>query len=219
MAEGSKRRRMVAWVGFAALAGLLAGVGAVYVSGRVTGNGPGGECAAAVDLAGELKPLIKGEVAAFLPAERPISLAALSFETPEGEARTIGSFAGKTLFVNLWATWCAPCRAEMPAIDRLAATLPPDEAEVIAVNLDTGDYAKAEAFLEEIGVGNLGQWRDARMRIFNALKSEGLAFGLPTTLLIDGKGCEIGVMHGPAEWDAPEAEALVRAAIAGTGGG
>lgn len=212
MADRMGRGRIGRWVGAAAVLGLVAGFGAVYVSEQGAGNGADGECAAAVDVAGRLKPLVKGEIAALIPAERPVSLASLSFLTETGAPTTLADFAGRTLLVNLWATWCAPCRAEMPALDRLAGSLDPAKAEVVAVNLDIGNFDKAEAFLAETGVARLGRWQDPKMGIFNELKQMGLAFGLPTTLLVDDTGCLLGVMHGPAEWDAPEAAAVIAAA-------
>ncbi|ODN72390.1 thiol:disulfide interchange protein TlpA [Methylobrevis pamukkalensis] len=215
MADKAVRRRVIAWVGLAAVAGLFAGIGAVYVSGEVAGNGDGVDCAPAVAAAEALRPLARGEVAAFLPAERPMSLAALTVMGADGVPVSLAALADKPLFVNLWATWCAPCRAEMPAISRMADALG-DKAGVVAINLDTGDYAKAQAFLDEIGVDNLGAWRDPRMKIFNDLKAEGLAFGLPTTLVVAPGGCQLGVMHGPAEWDSPEAIALMEAATGGS---
>ncbi|SON53673.1 Cytochrome c biogenesis protein TlpA [Hartmannibacter diazotrophicus] len=211
MTEKAGRGRAVLWVGLAAFAGLLAGVGAVYVSERGAGNGDTADCGDVSTFAATLRPHARGEVAAFIPAERAISLKALAFETPEGEKKTIADFAGNTLFLNLWATWCAPCRAEMPAIDRLS-TKAPDGVKIAAVNIDTGAYSKAEDFLAEIGVANLDKYLDPKMKIFNDLKAEGLAVGLPTTLLISRKGCALGVMNGPAEWDSPDALTLIEAA-------
>jgi thiol-disulfide isomerase/thioredoxin len=130
---------------------------------------------------------------------------------------TIADHAGKTVLLNLWATWCAPCRAEMPALDALQKEKGGDAFEVVAVNVDTGDDAKPKKFLKEIGVETLGYYRDATMGLFNEAKKRGLALGLPVTMLIDGEGCLIAHMNGPAEWSSPDAKRLVEAAVSPSG--
>ncbi|WP_075216329.1 thiol:disulfide interchange protein TlpA [Mongoliimonas terrestris] len=214
MAETSRRGGLTRIAAFAAVAGLLAGFAGVYVTGWGAGNAEARACAAATDQAATLKPLAVGEVAAFLPAERAISLSDVAFLDPAGAPVTLSRFAGKTVLVNLWATWCAPCRQEMPALDRLQANEGSDRFEVVAVNIDIGDPAKPEAFLTEAGIDHLTRWRDPKMAIFNDLKSRGLAFGMPTTLLVDETGCQLGALHGPAEWDSPDAVRLIEAAAA-----
>jgi hypothetical protein len=101
--------------------------------------------------------------------------------------------------------------AEMPALAELQAELGDDDFKVLAINIDTGDVAKPKAFLDEIGVSNLGLYRDASMGVFNTLKKEGLAFGLPVTLMIGKDGCMLGAMNGPAEWAGEDAKALTGA--------
>jgi thiol-disulfide isomerase/thioredoxin len=113
------------------------------------------------------------------------------------------------VLLNLWATWCVPCREEMPALNALQAAKGSDRFEVVAINIDTGGDEKPKAFLDETGVHQLAYYRDSSMGVFNALKKEGLAFGLPVTLVLDKKGCLIGSMNGPAAWDSDEAKALV----------
>ncbi|MFH2078422.1 MAG: TlpA disulfide reductase family protein, partial [Pseudomonadota bacterium] len=109
--------------------------------------------------------------------------------------------------------WCVPCREEMPALNALQQAEGSDAFQVLAINIDTGPIDKPRAFLEETGVDALGLYRDASMGVFNTLKRQGLAFGLPATLLIDGKGCLLGAMNGPAAWDSPDAKALIKAAV------
>ena len=92
---------------------------------------------------------------------------------------------GKTVLLNLWATWCAPCRDEMPALDALQKEMGGDDFEVVAVNVDTGDDTKPRKFLAETGVAALAYYRDNTLGLFNELKQRGLALGLPVTLLID----------------------------------
>lgn len=205
-------------VALAAVAGLLAGVTAVYVMGGADGNTSvaGGEesvCPAKAEKIAALEPAIGGAVAAMMPAETPQSLEDLAFSGPDGTAMTIADFAGKTLLVNLWATWCAPCREEMPALDILQREMGSERFEVVAVNIDRGSDDKPGAFLQEIGVESLARYRDSSTEIFNTIKTRGLALGLPVTLLVDGEGCLLAHMNGPADWSGEDAQELIRAAL------
>lgn len=171
-------------------------------------------CKAAQPLSAALKPLAKGEVAALqIPAE-PTRLRDLSFKLPDGRDTTLSAFRGKTVLVNLWATWCAPCRHEMPALDRLQQKFGGPDFEVVAINIDTRNAEKAKAFLDEVGVKSLALYADPTARIFQDLKSVGRAFGMPTTLLLDKDGCELAYLAGPAEWSSPDAFAFVGRALA-----
>ncbi len=201
----------------ALVAGLIAGAVAVYVKNTFTGNGDGelataDQCESAVEIAAALKPLALGEVAAFIPAEKPRPMQNLTFNSDTGET-SLSAFKGKTVLMNLWATWCVPCREEMPALDELEAEMGSDAFQVVAVNIDTGSEEKPKKFLDEIGISSLAYYRDETMGVFNALKKDGLAFGLPSTILIDDNGCLLGSMNGPAEWASDDAQALVGAAI------
>lgn len=213
----------------AVVLGVLAGAGAVYVKGSPSGNDrtppmnevaavslqgatDAASCPATDDRVAALTPVATGAVAAMSPTETPVSLASLGFNGPDGEPMTLGDFDGKTLLVNLWATWCAPCREEMPDLAELQERLGDADFEVVTVNIDLGDEEKPRAFLEEIGVDNLALYRDASMDIFNDLKSQGLAFGLPVTLLIDENSCLMAAMNGPAAWAGDDAIKLVETA-------
>ena len=99
----------------------------------------------------------------------------LTFKAPDGSATSLAAFAGKTVLVNLWATWCVPCRAEMPALDRLEAALGGDAFSVVAINVDVRNPERARAFLDEIGVKQLAFYADPSFAIFNELKKRGLA--------------------------------------------
>ncbi len=205
-------------IGLAAAAGILAGAIAVYVTNASDGN-TGGDlaaaadaaCAARLDAADAVGAAATGEVAAMLAASPPQSLSTLAFNGPDGAPMTLADLSGKTLLVNLWATWCAPCRAEMPALDALQEELGGPDFEVVAVNVDTGDDTKPKAFLSEIGIGSLGYYRDNTLRLFNDLKKRSLALGLPVTLLVDGDGCLLAHMNGPAEWHSEDAKRLIGA--------
>lgn len=207
----------------AVLAGLAAGALAVYVTGAPSGNGAdeklatpvatGGAgdatCTAKADTAKRVADAATGQVAAMLPADPPQSLRTLAFRGPDGTPMTLADFSGKTLLVNLWATWCAPCRAEMPELDTLQKELGSDKFEVVAVNVDSGGDEKPKKFLADIGVSSLGYYRDNTLALFNDLKKRGLALGLPVTLLVDGEGCLLAHMNGPAEWASNDAKRLV----------
>ena len=105
----------------------------------------------------------------------------------------------------------------MPALDRLEAAIGDESFEVVAVNIDLNHTERAKAFLEEVNVTHLAFYSDPSARLFPNLKGRGLAFGLPTTLLIDGEGCRVGSMEGPAEWDSDDAKALIAAALKDAG--
>lgn len=224
MADG---RLFPGWraVTVAVAAGLVAGAVAVYVTGGPPGNNEAGPttiaeapaddaCAAKAGLAKALAEKATGDVAAMLPADPPQSLAGLAFNGPAGNPTTLGALAGKTLLVNLWATWCAPCRAEMPALDALQKQAGGADFEVVAINVDTGSDEKPKAFLSEIGVGNLAYYRESTLRLFNDVKKRGLALGLPVTFLVDADGCLLTHMNGPAEWAGPDATGWIAAAKA-----
>ncbi|TPJ78332.1 TlpA disulfide reductase family protein [Mesorhizobium sp. B2-6-2] len=208
----------------ALVAGVLAGAVAVYVSESGSGNNApekavavagkdDAACAAKADRAKQVAAKAVGQIAALQPADPPQSLKSLAFNGPDGKPMTIADHAGKTVLLNLWATWCAPCRAEMPALDALQKEKGSKEFEVIAVNVDTGDDAKPKKFLKEIGVETLGFYRDPTIALFNEAKTRGLALGLPVTMLIDADGCLIAHMNGPAEWSSPDAKRLVEGAL------
>ena len=201
----------------AALAGAAVGLAAVYGIGGIKRNGTAATdpaCAAAAEIARRLAPLARGEVAALTLNQNPQRLPDLTFLDADGKPVKLSDFRGRTVLLNLWATWCVPCRKEMPALDQLARQAG-DKFEVVAINLDTGDLQKPRRFLSEIGVAKLVYYEDPSTGVFQELKRLGRAPGLPTSILIDGQGCEIGYLAGPAEWASADALNLVRAAVGG----
>jgi thiol-disulfide isomerase/thioredoxin len=186
---------------------------AVYGMGAFTRNAPDAACAAAVDLARRVGPLARGEVAAFVPAEQPLRLPNVAFRDAAGTERHLSDWGGRTVLLNLWATWCVPCRKEMPALETLEGKLGGPSFEVVAVNIDTRDPAKPRAWLKEAGISRLAYYADPSAKLFQDLKIIGRAPGMPTTLLVDPAGCEIGTVAGPAEWASDDAVKLVSAAL------
>jgi thiol-disulfide isomerase/thioredoxin len=243
MSDGKQRKLIPAWraIVTAMVAGALAGAVAVYVSGGFPGNmqqpaaivtAPGEKasavaeagasataedkaCAAKAERARTVAAAATGQVAALLPADPPQSLAGLAFNSPDGKPMTLADRSGKTILLNLWATWCAPCRAEMPALDTLQREAGGDDFEVMAINVDTGDDIKPKKFLAETGIASLAFYRDNTLDLFNELKRRGLALGLPVTLLIDRQGCLLSHMNGPAEWSGEDARRLISTARGG----
>ncbi len=216
MAEGRQRMNGKAGVRGAALAGAVALAAALYVTAGAGGNGAEAACAPARSQAQALDPVVGGHVAAFQVAKAPEKLSDLAFSGADGEPMTLADFQGKVTLLNLWATWCAPCRLEMPALDRLQGALGGDDFAVVPVSIDTGGPERPTAFLESIGIENLPLYTDRSTEIFSALKTRSLALGLPVTVLLDRNGCRLGHMNGPAEWDSEEGRRLIQAAIAGS---
>lgn len=189
---------------------LAAGAGFLYVNGTPSGkNGGGLACAASREISRQVSGLAKGEVAAMAIASEPEPMPKVTFAGPDGQQRTLEDFKGKTVLLNLWATWCVPCRSEMAALDRLQAKAGSDKFEVVTVNVDTSRLERPKAFLGEIGAKSLAYYSDPKAEIFFQLKQTGQALGLPTTFLIDGSGCQVGLMQGPANWDSTDGRALV----------
>ena len=198
--------------GIAVLAFLAAGAG-LYGTARLSGNSGEASCAAAAPVLDRLRPLARGEVAAFEVSREPVRAPQVSFAAPDGARRDLASFRGRTVLLNLWATWCEPCKREMPALDRLQAELGGPGFEVVAVNIDTRNVERPKAWLDQAGVKSLAYYTDHEAKIFQDLRAAGLAEGMPTTVLIDGAGCRLGRLSGPAEWASPDALALIRAAL------
>ncbi len=170
------------------------------------------KCTESRRLAARLAPLVHGEVAALSLNPDAAPLPELSFSGPDGAKTQLSAFAGHLVLFNLWATWCVPCRQEMPSLDKLQGDLGSPAFEIVPVNIDTTRLERPKHFLEEIGVKNLKFYADPTANVFQALKQGGKVVGLPTTVLVGKDGCEIGTMSGPAKWDSDEAQALIKAA-------
>lgn len=206
-----KRLAVILFGGFA---GVAIGLAGIYGIKRLAGNPEvAAECRPAAEIAKKISPLVRGEVAAVAPANAPKVLPALGFQDPSGTRKTLAYWRGRTVLFNLWATWCVPCRKEMPALDALQAKLGGPDFEVVTVNIDTRNPERPRAWLKEVGVNNLAYYADPTAKVFQDLREIGKAFGMPTTLLIDKAGCEIASLAGPAEWASEDAIKLVSAVL------
>ena len=202
----------------AVVIGAAIGFGGIYGFGALKQT-PSGDpaCRGAVDLARKLAPLAQGEVAALTMATAPLRLPDLAFADADGAAKKLSDWRGKTLLVNLWATWCVPCRKEMPALEALQSKLGGATFEVVAINIDTRDPDKPRSFLKDANLTRLGYFNDPKAKVFQDLKAVGRALGMPTSVLVDAEGCEIATIAGPAEWGGDDAVKLVKAALASAG--
>ena len=145
-------------------------------------------------------------VEAFAVHEAPKPVPELAFQRGDGSPATLNDFRGKVVLLNIWATWCVPCRREMPTLDRLQAKLGGPGFEVVALSIDRAGVEVVRKFYGEIAIKNLPIYIDSAGKATRTLK----VVGLPTTLLIGADGGEIGRLVGPAEWDAPEMVAFLR---------
>jgi thiol-disulfide isomerase/thioredoxin len=207
------RARRIAWIAVAALAGAAAGLAAVYGIDGFGRNAGDAACRPAVETARRIAPLIHGEVAAVSTAREPHRIPDLAFRDAAGASKSLADWRGRVVLFNLWATWCVPCRKEMPALDALEAKLGGPRFDVVAVNIDTRDPDKPKAWLKDAGVNRLAYYADPSAKVFQDLKLAGRAFGMPTTLLVDPAGCEIGSLAGPAEWASEDAVKLIGAMV------
>ncbi len=192
----------------------LAIAATLYLSNAGTSGAAG--CDPLAGAVASLDAAAKGSLAALTPTPNGHNYADLPFEDDGGKSVTLKDFAGKTLLVNFWASWCIPCRAEMPALAALAKKFDGPDFMVLPVNLDIGDDGidKARAFLADNKITGLPLYTDPSLRTLDVLKQTGAGMGLPTTLLLDRKACAVAVLQGPAEWDSPDGENVVKALAA-----
>ena len=206
MDDNSTPRRVIR-IGIAALFGFAIAVAAsLYAFKQSAGNG-GAATNISDQPAGE-QPF--GGIGTFVLKPTPAALPNAAFQTADGAPVTLDAWRGKVVLLNLWATWCIPCRKEMPALDRLQSQLGSPDFEVVALSIDRSGVAGTRKFLDSVAIKNLKLYADPSAKLANEFK----AIGLPTTLLIDRQGREIGRLIGPAEWDSPDAVALIQKALA-----
>jgi thiol-disulfide isomerase/thioredoxin len=200
-------RRKTAALAGAAMVGVLAGTGLYLIGGDqgkvetplATASGPGIG-----------KQYAKDSLTAFvIKPDRP-AVADFNFTDKDGKQLSLAQWKGRVVLLNLWATWCAPCRKEMPSLAELQKQLGSKDFEVVAVSLDREGEEVAAKFLGETNATALELYLDKESNSLDKLR----AVGLPASLLIDRQGREIGRILGPAEWASPEALDLIKAAIA-----
>jgi thiol-disulfide isomerase/thioredoxin len=184
---------------FAAIA-LAIGVVAMMLSGVKPSYGQGATATGQFNT---------GAMAAFVYKPASVELAPIKFVDAEGREKSLKDWSGKVVLLNLWATWCLPCRKEMPDLDRLQSELGSAKFEVVALGVDRAGIPGAKKFLEATGVKTLALFVDPTAKIANELK----VIGLPATLLLDAEGREIGRLLGPAEWASEDAKALIKSII------
>lgn len=143
--------------------------------------------------------------------EIPRPVANIGFVDRAGVRHDLTAFAGKFVLLNVWATWCEPCRREMPTLDRLQAALGGADFEVVALSIDRQGVEVVAPFYASLGLVNLAMYADASA----AAQRELHVVGIPTTLLIDRAGREVGRLVGPAEWDSAEMIGFISDRIAG----
>ena len=208
--DSPPRRRFVLVPVIGALVAIIVGA-VLYETARPAGKAASDCPADSVRLAAKLAPLAKDDLAALTVASEPRRAEQFAFEREDGGKLTLADFRGRAVLLNLWATWCVPCRAEMPALDRLQAAKGDQGFEVVAVNVDTARLERRAAFLDSVGVKALARYADPSGDAFETLRRDGKALGLPVTLIIDKDGCEVGAVEGGIKWDSAEAQALVGA--------
>jgi len=202
----------------------LAGLGVLIAGLAITtglwlyngGPGTARECPAKAEAAAAIDAAAQGELAALNGTGEGRGYTSMAFTDAAGKPMSMADFSGKRLLVNFWASWCVPCREEMPALEAIAAKYNSDAFQVLPINLDigAGGIDKARAFLAEGNWPNLPLYADSSFAAFDRLKTEAVAIGLPATLLLDETGCEIAVLQGPAEWATPDGERVIAALLA-----
>ena len=188
----------------------LVGFAAVYVIRGRSDNAPstGVTAPTANDSPASSEPA-SGAMAAFVKKAAPAPLPDIKFQDTSGKDVTLSSFKGKTVLLNLWATWCQPCREEMPALDRLQQQLGSDKFEVVVLSLDRQGLDASGKFLDEVKAHAVKLYTDVTTKQGLALK----LVGMPTTILINKDGLEVGRLAGPAKWDSEDAKKLIEAAM------
>jgi thiol-disulfide isomerase/thioredoxin len=156
-----------------------------------------------------LKTHAKGPLAALLVSQPAKEIAAFTFKDGSDKETTLASFKGKVVLLNLWATWCAPCRKEMPDLSNLQKQLGGADFEVVALSVDRKGKEASAAFLKEVAAENLALYIDAENKSLPALQ----ALGLPATFVINREGKEVARLLGAADWDSPEVIALIKDVI------
>lgn len=195
------------------LLGVLAAIAGFGLTTLLTGDGPvvadrgtsiqvnAAENSGAADHAANLEKLVFSKPAKPLPD--------IAFTDGEGQPRKLSEWKGKVVLLNLWATWCAPCKVEMPSLDRLQARIGGEDFTVLAISLDRSGAEKPRQFLESNGLSHIDLYLDQASKLITQLQAP----GLPLTLIVNRNGEEVARLAGPAEWDHVRAEEIIRGII------
>lgn len=186
----------------------------IYAFQSYSGNGASAlACTQSAAAKSAIDAHVKGEVAALIVNSGSRDVSTTAFFSKTDEPLSLSDFSQRTVLLNLWATWCAPCRKEMPELDRLQAELGSDDFHVATINIDRRNPDRVEEFWQETQIEHLTFYKDWSGAIFNNLRAQSLAVGMPTTLLVGPDGCLIGHLAGQAKWDSKDAIALINAAL------
>ena len=155
-----------------------------------------------------LEELRDGDMMKLAVHAEPMAVSALPFAGPEGDV-TLADFEGRVLLVNFWATWCAPCREEMPSIAALGEAFPPEDFAVITIATGRNPAPAIEKFLGEVGLEEMPVYTDLKQQLAREMG----IMGLPVTILIDREGQEVARLTGGADWNSESARAIIAAMI------
>jgi thiol-disulfide isomerase/thioredoxin len=169
------------------------------------------ECPVQAERAEKIDFAAVGELAAMRGTGEGRGYAHIGFNDADGKPMTIADFKGKKLLVNFWASWCVPCREEMPALDAIATRFNSDQFMVLPINTGEPEIQKGKDFLAEGQFANLPFYEN--FELFKTLQQMAVITGLPGTLLLDENGCELAALPGPAEWNTPDGENVIRALL------
>jgi thiol-disulfide isomerase/thioredoxin len=187
---------------------VLVGAAGIYLQGEAPRKDE--VVAPATSTGGLTKAMASGALAALLVHEQRKDIAPFSFANEKAETVDLSKWKGRVVLLNLWATWCAPCRKEMPDMSKLQAELGGPDFEVVALSVDRKGLEASQAFLKEVGVTNLAGYIEPDAKSLAAVQ----ALGLPATILIDRQGKEAARLLGPADWASDEAKVIVKTLIA-----
>jgi thiol-disulfide isomerase/thioredoxin len=161
----------------------------------------------------DLSSLLVGEMRGLAVHADPVPASALPFQRVDDSEGALADYAGQYVLLNFWATWCAPCREEMPSLQALQDSLGGEAFQVVTLATGRNPPQAIARFFDEVGITSLPQFRDINQQIAREMG----VFGLPITVILNPEGQEIARLRGDAHWDSPEALAVIEALIAGNG--
>ncbi len=156
---------------------------------------------------GALEALRDGDMKKLSFHSAPEPAPDVAFERADGSTATLADYAGQHVVLNFWATWCAPCRHEMPTLSALQEALGGEDFAVVTIATGRNPPPAMKTFFDDIGVENLPLHRDPKSALARAMG----VFGLPITVLLDPQGREIARLQGDADWNSDSARAILAA--------